>query len=113
MKELAIKQRNESVNNSEKDYDWCNDSGFSDVFESGSDDKLIADFMYEATMPIELIKYRTSWDWLIPVVEKCLNIYHIELMNDDLNFDFYDCIGNKERTYNQVVTFIKQQNDAK
>jgi hypothetical protein len=54
------------------------------------------------------LQYHISWDWLMPVVEKCLNIYHIELMNDDLNFEFYDCISNKERTYKAVVEFIKE-----
>jgi hypothetical protein len=29
-------------------------------------------------------------------------------MNDDLNFEFYDCISNKERTYKAVVEFIKE-----
>lgn len=51
-----------------------------------------------------------SWDWLMPVVEKCIDIYHIELKNDDLSFKFYDCIGNKERTYNTVVRFINEYN---
>jgi len=78
--------------------------------------KLIAEFMdYENVnemFPFDgELHYHTSWDWLMPVVNKCLNIYHIEFMNDDVKFDFYDCMGNKERTYNVVVEFIKNQNN--
>ena len=54
------------------------------------------------------MKYHSSWDWLMPVVNKCLNIYHIEQKNDDLNFTFYDAMGNMEETYQAVVEFIKK-----
>lgn len=54
------------------------------------------------------LKYHSSWDWLMPVVNKCLNIYHVEQMNDDLNFKFYDSMGNINTTYNVVVEFINQ-----
>ena len=57
-----------------------------------------------------LLQYHTCWNWLMPVVKKCLEIYHIELMYDDLNFEFYDCIGDIENTYNEVVQFIKNYN---
>lgn len=56
------------------------------------------------------LKYHSSWDWLMPVAQKCLEIYHIELMNDDLNFEFYDSIGDIEKTYKAVVEFIKEYN---
>ena len=84
------------------------------------DNKIIAEFMgikttngivfQDAnTKEFHTIKYHTSWDWLMPVVEKCLNIYHIEQMNDDLNFTFYDAMGNMEETYQAVVEFIKDR----
>ena len=57
------------------------------------------------------LKYHTSWDWLMPVVSKCLNVYHIEQKNDDLNFNFYDSIGNLEDTYKSVLEFIKEYNN--
>ena len=57
------------------------------------------------------LPYDQSWDWLMPVVNKCLNIYHIEQMNDDLNFTFYDAMGNMEETYQAVVEFIKEYNN--
>ena len=56
-------------------------------------------------------KFHTSWDWLMPVVQKCLNVYHIELMNDDLNFEIYDSIGDIKNTYKAVVEFIKEYNN--
>ena len=36
------------------------------------------------------LSYHLSWNWLMPVVHKCLKIYHIEQKNDDLHFKFYD-----------------------
>lgn len=97
-----------------------------------NDNKIIAEFMeLEATpkynpkeyyvkeynsgewyLPEEM-QYHTSWDWLMPVINKCLNIYHIEQMNDDLNFTFYDAMGNMEETYQAVVEFIKFNRDEK
>ena len=61
----------------------------------------------------EDLQYHNSWDWLIPVVTKCLDIYHIEQMNDDLNFKFYDSMGDIKKTYKAVVEFIKENNDGK
>ena len=76
-----------------------------------NDNKVIAEFMgdydYNIEGAIPYGDFTNSWDWLMPVVKKCIDIYHIELKNDDLSFKFYDCIGNKERTYNTVVRFIK------
>jgi len=63
------------------------------------------------TKEFHSIKYHESWDWLMPVVQKCLDVYHIELMNDDLNFEIYDSIGDIKNTYKAVVEFIKQYND--
>ena len=59
------------------------------------------------------MEFQTSWDWLMPVVTKCLDIYHIEQMNDDLNFKFYDSIGDIKKTYKAVVEFIKFYNENK
>tara|TARA_R100001460_G_scaffold38971_4_gene73628 strand:- start:516 stop:842 length:327 start_codon:yes stop_codon:yes gene_type:complete len=52
------------------------------------------------------LKYHEDWNWLMPVVSKCLEVYHIELMNDDFNFDFYGAIGSMYYTYNAVIEFI-------
>tara|TARA_R100001463_G_scaffold14688_2_gene38488 strand:- start:449 stop:730 length:282 start_codon:yes stop_codon:yes gene_type:complete len=79
--------------------------------------KLIAEFMGVGYVDIDTylenskeLQYHNSWDWLMPVVNKCLNTYHIEQRNDDLNFTFYDAMGNMEETYQAVVEFINEHN---
>ena len=70
-----------------------------------NDNKLIAEFMgsnlngLESWQYEEELQYHTSWDWLMPVVEK---IYQL-----DSNADFFGSI-NLEATYKEVVEFIKQ-----
>ena len=78
--------------------------------------KLIAEFMgvheimhdgySEYELPsneiVQNLQYHTSWDWLMPVVEK---IYQL-----DSNADFFGSI-NLEATYKEVVEFIKTYND--
>ena len=58
------------------------------------------------------LQYPTSWDWLIPVAKKCIDVYHLEQMNDDLNFNFYDSIGNMDATYKAVLEFINQNSNT-
>jgi len=51
--------------------------------------------------------FHSSWDWLMPVVQKC---YKIE---DEEGFDnLVDAVATLDMysTYNAVVEFIKQQN---
>lgn len=50
---------------------------------------------------LENMKFQTSWDWLMPVVEK---IYLL-----DAHIDFFRVI-NFEATYKRVVEFIKEYN---
>ena len=76
--------------------------------------KLIAEFMGVDQVDIDTwletnsnFKYHTSWDLLMPVVKKCLDVYHIEQMNDDIHFQFYDSLGDIKLTYQAVVEFIK------
>lgn len=76
---------------------------------------LIADFMDLRNTGMSIYKesdykYHKSWDWLMPVVAKCFDIYHIEQKNDDLNFKFYDSIGDIKATYKLVLEFINQLN---
>ncbi len=54
------------------------------------------------------LKYNESWDWLMPVVQKCLDV-----SNDDNMEDFYsiqNVVPNIEATYRAVVEFIKEHN---
>ena len=74
--------------------------------------KLIAKFMgvgklYEAQSSNQWNQYHSSWDWLMPVVQKCFEVAE----NED---DFFDISGNlpyMDETYKSVVNFIKTYND--
>ena len=87
------------------------------------DNKLIAEFMGmkysdersfndgEWTHSIKsLSKFETSWDWLMPVVEKCF--VKQEEVSDDLSFKLNDALleTNIESLYRVVLQFIKQYN---
>ena len=54
--------------------------------------------------------YNSSWDWLMPVVDKCFDI-HLE-HSDDLSFLLNDALltTNIDEVYRAVVNFIKQIN---
>jgi hypothetical protein len=83
-----------------------------------NDNKLIAEFMgrggtfnHDKTMictgiypdTMTLMKYDTSWDWLMPVVEK------IEEQNELIGAHILSTdIG---KTYKEVVRFIKEYNN--
>ena len=57
----------------------------------------------------EQLLFHTSWDWLMPVVQKCFEVAE----NED---DFFDISGNLpyiDETYKSVVEFIKTYNDER
>ena len=81
--------------------------------------KLIAEFMgvettdglvFQDTNTKEFhsIKYHTSWDWLMPVVNKCYtsNMQH---PNDDITQGLIDV--DIKATYQAVVEFIQEHNN--
>lgn len=59
---------------------------------------------------VEECQFHNSWDWLIPVIQKCYKL------DDDIN-EYYDsivdnlCILNIEATWKSVVEFIKYYNN--
>ena len=61
--------------------------------------------------PIEM-KYHTSWDWIIPVIEK-IQDKHLE--NPELDYKYVDeiklAVPNIQEVYYLVVEFIKIYND--
>ena len=79
------------------------------------DSKLIAEFMgyvYEDDTPsVELPPYHMSWDWLMPVVQKCFDTQQPEegqhyFINESLlTMDI-------EVVYDRVVEFIKTYNES-
>ena len=84
-------------------YDLYSVSELSDVFAHIESDDLDAKHFFT---PDEM-KYHTSWDWLMPVVEKCFEVAEHE-------DDFFAISGNlpyMDSTYKSVVNFIKRYND--
>ena len=74
-----------------------------------NDNKLIAEFMFEETMPIHQMKYHTDWNWLMPVVQKCYKTESHYVPFDNL----VDAVSTLDLggTYDAVVEFIKTYND--
>ena len=105
--------------NAEYYTEWKDEDNFQ--YEEINDNKLIAEFMGYTHQSDSAFKDESgfwndfevfeTWDWLMPVVAKCFDIYHIEQKNDDLNFKFYDSIGDIKATYKAVAEFIKKYND--
>jgi len=96
------------------------------------DNKLIAEFMELEASPKynpkeyyikeynsgewylpEEMKYHKSWDWLMPVVQKCRLESRCEYDEDDnwneIHWSLEEC--NLDKTYKAVVQFIKEQNN--
>jgi hypothetical protein len=84
-----------------------------------NNNKLIAEFMGVETTDglvfqdnntheFHPIKYHTSWDWLMPVVNKCYtsNMQH---PNDDITQGLIDV--DIKATYQAVVEFIQEHNN--
>jgi peptide subunit release factor 1 (eRF1) len=76
---------------------------------------------------VELAKYHTSWNWLMPVVEKIESLgYEVQIRNTDcIIFQLLDTLdykpvigsissasGKMDSTYIAVVEFIKKHNDV-
>lgn len=69
------------------------------------DNKLIAEFMDVNLIEGQRGDYHTSWDWLIPVVEKCFQEEGKHyLINDAL------LTINIDEVHEAVVKFIKEYN---
>jgi len=64
----------------------------------------------------ENLQYHTSWDWLMPVVEKCLEKHNNLIDGRDVIDTLYPTIAqalqvvSRKETYKAVVEFIKQYN---
>ena len=86
-----------------------------------NDNKLIAEFMQEGSEGFNLYDYNgchykvdellfhTSWDWLMPVLSKILDL---SFQDDGDAEDFYsirDCVPDINHTHKAVVEFIKDQ----
>jgi len=61
-------------------------------------------------VPIEEIAYHTSWDWLMPVVQKCYDLEDEEMNNSGAtaNISMYLTDVDIQGVYSAVSEFIKQ-----
>ena len=77
-----------------------------------SDDAKMRGHLYECPVTAEYVsnlEYDTSWDWLMPVVNKCRKEIGAEENEvGDITHALLD--GDRKEIYNAVVEFIKQLN---
>ena len=88
-----------------------------------NDNKLIAEFMgaddlYDGMSDARakrIYNYHTSWDWLMPVAQKCRLDSRCEYDDDDfwnnIHWALEEC--NLDSTYKAVVQFIKNSKDER
>jgi len=64
--------------------------------------------LYSNTYDEHELAFHSSWDWLMPVIRKILDIS----FNDDRGAEDFnciiDCIPDIDHTYNGVVRFVKE-----
>jgi hypothetical protein len=98
---------------------------------NGDSNKLIAEFMGmnvhhndksmmvtktpqgNEVIPIDSLQYHTSWDWLMPVVQKIGDEYYNTPFDETYSHltEQYENIWTLEDTYNAVVEFVKEQKE--
>tara|TARA_R110000803_G_scaffold16197_3_gene44440 strand:- start:1151 stop:1480 length:330 start_codon:yes stop_codon:yes gene_type:complete len=59
----------------------------------------------------QALRYKSSWDWLMPVVERCYHNGAEENEVGDITHALLDC--NRDHLYISVVEFIKLHNENK
>ncbi len=84
--------------------------------ELRENNKLIAEFMNYPDLGTEgdfsYLKYNTSWDWLMPVVESCFErLDSKDSSADEIKRQLLVC--NLRGVYTSVVEFIKWYNENK
>ena len=77
------------------------------------DIKLVDDNVsFTKNCPVNELQYHTSWDWLMPVIEKCLigEAEQDEEISNTTIKNIYEGICNQDISYayQSVVEFIKQ-----
>ena len=87
-----------------------------------ANNKLIAEFMGVDQVDIDCaydeygeLKYHSSWDWLMPVIEKCLvgEAEQSEEISNTTIKNIYESICKQDISfaYKSVIQFIKTQNN--
>ena len=63
------------------------------------------------------MKYHTSWDWLMPVVQKCFDVTNASIFffhDEDMEHIMHHLqVADKLNTYHGVVEFIRNYNNKK
>jgi hypothetical protein len=59
-----------------------------------------------------ILKFHKSWDWLMPVIQKILNISFSDNGNSEDFYNIRDCIPDINHTYKAVVQFIEEYNKS-
>lgn len=103
-----------------------NNKTIAEVIKTQQNNKMIAEFMEVVFHDDEnqyynadglhignTLQYHESWNWLMPVVEKILDI---SFQDENDAEDFYsirDCIPDINHTYKAIVEFINKYNKNK
>ena len=69
---------------------------------------MVEPFHLESYADAEDLKYDISWDWLMPVVQKCFDLTDGRYDGDMEYIMHHLQVANKNSTYREVVEFIKQ-----
>jgi hypothetical protein len=70
------------------------------------------EYLHEKDNTFDTLKFDVDWNWLMPVVEKILDI-SLDLDSMEMYYNITDAIPKIESTYNEVVEFIKWYNKNK
>ena len=71
---------------------------------------LIAEFMGDTSVSIHKMEYHVSWDWLIPVVDKCFEVADSAEQCKAIRYALHET--DKEYLYRAVVRFIQKNTDT-
>tara|TARA_R110000765_G_scaffold170120_1_gene275061 strand:+ start:33 stop:317 length:285 start_codon:yes stop_codon:yes gene_type:complete len=91
------------------------------------DNKLIAEFMgvehvkmfrrASSQHTFDGVQYHTSWDWLMPVLSKILDITFSddekETSDSEYFYNIRDCVPDINHTYKAIIEFIKTYNHGR
>ena len=113
----------------DKGKDVTQEDIYNECYPPTNSNKLIAEFMgrpykqeflekgvggiFEEVVLCENLQYHTSWDWLMPVVQKIGDDYYNTPFDETYSklTEGYENIWTIEDTYKAVVEFIKDQNN--
>jgi hypothetical protein len=88
---------------------------FNGTYYRSGDDRTIGNPLKEEHVFEHIARFHSSWDWLMPVIEKCLvgEAEQSEEISNTTIKNIYEGICNQDISfaYKSVVEFIKNQNN--